>query len=154
MEDCLRAHNAPTSRRPSRLLSHQEAPWLSLRAAARGPGGGRGGYLLGAALDAAVLAGHVLAVPVVGSAAREAQVGVALAHGQVARTLLRVALSFAAAAGEAVLTFGRTFLVTWKPCGTLTTGPHRVPPPPPAQTERKPVKGQEVRAVTTENNHH
>lgn len=69
-----------------------------------GWGWGRGAHLLGAALDAAVLAGHVLAVPVVGGAAREAEVGVALAHGQVARALLGVALRLAAAAGEAVLT--------------------------------------------------
>ena len=65
-------------------------------------------YLLGAPLDAAVLARHVLAVPVVGRAAGETEVGVALADGQVARALLRVALGFAAAAGEAVLTFRET----------------------------------------------
>ena len=65
-------------------------------------------YLLGAPLDAAVLAGHVLAVPVVGRAAGETEVGVALADGQVARALLGVALGFAAAAGKAVLTFRET----------------------------------------------
>lgn len=60
-------------------------------------------HLLEAALDAAVLAGHHLAVPVLRSPAGEAQVGVALPHRQVARALLRVALGLAAAAGEAVL---------------------------------------------------
>ena len=62
-------------------------------------------YLLGAPLDAAVLAGHVLAVPVVGRAAGETEVRVALADSQVARALLGVALGFAAAARKAVLTF-------------------------------------------------
>ena len=60
-------------------------------------------HLLEAALDAAVLAGHHLAVPVLRGPAGEAQVGVALPHCQVARALLRVALGLAAAAGEAVL---------------------------------------------------
>ena len=48
------------------------------------------------------------AVPVVGRAAGETEVGVALADGQVARALLGVALGFAAAAGKAVLTFRET----------------------------------------------
>lgn len=61
-------------------------------------------YLLGASLNGAVLAGHVLAVPVVSGAAGQAEVGVALPHRQVAGTLLGVALSFAAAARETVLT--------------------------------------------------
>lgn len=61
-------------------------------------------YLLGASLDGAVLAGHVLAVPVVGGAAGQAEVRVALPHCQVAGALLGVTLSFAAAAREAVLT--------------------------------------------------
>ncbi len=61
-------------------------------------------YLLRASLNGAVLAGHVLAVPVVCGAAGQAQVGVTLPHCQVAGTLLGVALSFAAAAGETVLT--------------------------------------------------
>lgn len=60
--------------------------------------------LLGPSLDAAVLAGDVLAVPVVGGAAGQAEVGVTLAHGQVAGTLLGVALGLTAAPGEAVLT--------------------------------------------------
>lgn len=63
-------------------------------------------YLLGSSLDGAVLAGHVLAVPVVRSAAGQAQVGVALPHGQVAGTLLGVALSFAPTSRETVLTCG------------------------------------------------
>lgn len=62
--------------------------------------------LLSASLDGAVLAGHVLAVPVVCSAAGQAQVGVALPHGQVAGALLGVALGFAPTAWEAVLTCG------------------------------------------------
>lgn len=61
-------------------------------------------HLLGAPLDAAVLAGHVLAVPVVSSSARQTQVRVALPDGQVAGALLGVALCFAAAARKAVLT--------------------------------------------------
>ena len=64
-----------------------------------------GPYLLGAPLDAAVLAGHVLAVPVVSSPTGETQVGVALPHGQVARALLGVALGLTAAAGESILTW-------------------------------------------------
>lgn len=63
-------------------------------------------YLLGSSLDGAVLAGHVLAVPVVRSAAGQAQVRVALPDGQVAGTLLGVALSFAPTPREAVLTCG------------------------------------------------
>lgn len=54
----------------------------------------------------------------VGGAAGEAEVGVALAHGQVARALLGVALRLAAAAGEAVLTFGKRVLVICGPCGS------------------------------------
>lgn len=61
-------------------------------------------YLLGSSLDGAVLAGHVLAVPVVCSAAGEAEVGVTLPDCQVARTLLGVALSFAPTTWETVLT--------------------------------------------------
>lgn len=61
-------------------------------------------HLLRAPLDAAVLAGHVLAVPVVSSSTRQTQVGVALPNGQVAGALLGVALCFAAAARKAVLT--------------------------------------------------
>lgn len=61
-------------------------------------------HLLRAPLDAAVLAGHVLAVPVVSSSTCQTQVGVALADGQVAGALLGVALCFAAAARKAVLT--------------------------------------------------
>ncbi len=61
-------------------------------------------YLLGAPLNGAVLAGHVLAVPVVCSAAGQAEVGVALPDCQVAGTLLGVALSFAPTTWEAVLT--------------------------------------------------
>lgn len=64
---------------------------------------GGAAHLLGAPLYGAVLAGDVLAVPVVGGAAGEAKVGVALSDGQVARTLLGVTLSFAAAARESVL---------------------------------------------------
>lgn len=60
-------------------------------------------HLLEAALDAAVLAGHHLAVPVLRGPAGKAQVGVALPHRQVAWALLCVALGLAAAAGEAVL---------------------------------------------------
>lgn len=61
-------------------------------------------HLLRAPLDAAVLAGHVLAVPVVSSSTRKTQVGVALPDGQVAGALLGVALCFAAAARKSVLT--------------------------------------------------
>lgn len=62
--------------------------------------------LLGSSLDGAVLAGHVLAVPVVGGAAGQAEVGVALPHRQVARALLGVALGFAPTTRETVLTCG------------------------------------------------
>lgn len=62
------------------------------------------GYLLGSSLDGAVLAGDVLAVPVVRSAAGEAEVGVTLPDRQVAGTLLGVTLSFAPTAWEPVLT--------------------------------------------------
>lgn len=65
-------------------------------------------HLLEAPLDAAVLAGDHLAVPVLRSPAGEAQVGVALAHSQVAGALLGIALSFTAAARETILTWGRT----------------------------------------------
>lgn len=65
-----------------------------------------GPHLLGAALDGAVLAGHVLAVPVVGGAAGQAQVRVAFPHRQVTGALLGVALGFAPATREAVLTCG------------------------------------------------
>lgn len=61
-------------------------------------------YLLGSSLDGAVLAGHVLAVPVVCSAAGQAEVRVTLPHRQVAGTLLGVTLGFAPTTGEAVLT--------------------------------------------------
>lgn len=61
-------------------------------------------YLLGAPLNGAVLAGHVLAIPVVCSAAGQAEVGVTLPHRQVAGTLLGVTLSFAPTTWEAVLT--------------------------------------------------
>lgn len=64
-------------------------------------------YLFGAPLNTTVLARHVLAVPVVSSSARKAEVGVALAHSQVAWALLGVALCFAAAAGKAVLALER-----------------------------------------------
>lgn len=79
--------------------------------------------LLSASLDGAVLAGHVLAVPVVCSAAGQAQVGVALPHGQVAGALLGVALGFAPTAWEAVLTCGGgegwTLALpgSWRVCG-------------------------------------
>lgn len=65
-------------------------------------------HLFGAPLNTAVLTGHVLTVPVVGSPTGEAEVGVALSDGQVARALLGVALRFAAASGKAVLTFRKT----------------------------------------------
>lgn len=68
-------------------------------------------HLFGAPLNTAVLAGHVLTVPVVGSPTGEAEVGVALSDGQVARTLLGVALRFAAASGKAVLTFRERFFI-------------------------------------------
>lgn len=60
-------------------------------------------YLLGSSLDGAVLAGHVLAVPVVGGAAGQAEVGVTLPHCQVAGTLLGVTLGFAPTTWETVL---------------------------------------------------
>lgn len=60
--------------------------------------------LLGSSLDGTVLAGDILAVPVVGGATSQAEVGVTLAHGQVARTLLGVALGLAPTPRETVLT--------------------------------------------------
>lgn len=68
-------------------------------------------HLFGAPLNTAVLAGHVLTVPVVGSPTGEAEVGVALSDGQVARALLGVALRLAAASGKAVLTFRERFFI-------------------------------------------
>lgn len=68
-------------------------------------------YLFGAPLNTTVLAGHVLAVPVVSSSTSETEVRVALSDSQVARALLRVALCFAAAPGEAVLTCREMFFV-------------------------------------------
>lgn len=65
-------------------------------------------YLFEPSLDAAVLAGDHLAVPVLRSAAGQAEVRVALPHGQVARALLGVALGLTAAAWEAVLTCSNT----------------------------------------------
>lgn len=65
-------------------------------------------YLFETSLDAAVLAGDHLAVPVLRSPAGQAEVRVALPHGQVARALLGVALGFAAAAWEAILTCRNT----------------------------------------------
>ena len=59
-------------------------------------------------MNAAVLTGNHLAVPVLRGPTGEAQVRVALPHRQVARALLGVALGFAAAAGKAVLTFRET----------------------------------------------
>lgn len=61
-------------------------------------------YLLGSSLDGAVLAGHVLTVPVVCSATGQAEVGVTLPHCQIAGTLLGVTLGFAPTTWEAVLT--------------------------------------------------
>lgn len=61
-------------------------------------------YLLGSSLDGAVLAGDVLAVPVICSAAGEAEVRVTLPDCQVAGTLLGVTLGFAPATWEPVLT--------------------------------------------------
>lgn len=69
--------------------------------------------LLGSSLDGAVLAGHVLAVPVVGSAAGQAEVRVALPHRQVARTLLGVALGLAPTPRETVLTCERVCEWGW-----------------------------------------
>lgn len=68
-------------------------------------------HLFGAPLNTAVLAGHVLTVPVVGSPTGEAEVGVALSDGQVARALLGVALRFATASRKAVLTFRERFFI-------------------------------------------
>ena len=64
-------------------------------------------YLLGSSLDGAVLAGDVLAVPVLRRAAGETEVGVTLADRQVARALLGVALGLTPAAREPVLTCTR-----------------------------------------------
>ena len=80
--------------------AQQQTPWLGQLV----PPCSARSYLLGAPLDAAVLAGHVLAVPVVSRAAGEAEVGVALADGQVARALLGIALGLTATAGKAILT--------------------------------------------------
>lgn len=60
--------------------------------------------LLGSPLDGAVLARHVLAVPVVGGATGQAEVRVALPHSQVARTLFGVALGLASTPRETILT--------------------------------------------------
>lgn len=65
-------------------------------------------YLLGASLNGAVLAGHVLAVPVVCGTTGQTQVGVTLPHCQVTGTLLGVALSFTPATRETVLTCRET----------------------------------------------
>lgn len=105
--------------------AQQQTPWLGQLV----PPCSTRSYLLGAPLDAAVLAGHVLAVPVVGRAAGEAEVGVALADGQVARALLGVALGFAAAAGKAVLAFRETPLSGERgPAPSPTTAPSLAAP--------------------------
>lgn len=64
----------------------------------------RNRYLFESSLDAAVLAGNLFAVPVVRCSTGQAEIGVALAHGQVTRTLLSVTLRLTAAAWETVLT--------------------------------------------------
>lgn len=61
-------------------------------------------HLLGSSLDGAVLAGHILAVPVVCCATGQAEVGVALSHCQIAGALLGVTLGFAPTTWETVLT--------------------------------------------------
>lgn len=66
---------------------------------------GNSPHLLEAPLDAAVLTGNHFAVPVLGGPTGETQVRVALPHGQVARTLLGVALGLTAAARETILTW-------------------------------------------------
>lgn len=65
-------------------------------------------YLFETALDAAVLAGHNLAVPVLRRPAGQTEVWIAFPHGQVARALLGVALGLTAAAREAILTCRNT----------------------------------------------
>lgn len=80
------------------------------------PSPGKSPHLLEATLDAAVLTGDHLAVPVLRGPTGETQVGVALSHRQVARALLGVALGFAAASRKAVLTFREMFFVRRKPC--------------------------------------
>lgn len=64
-------------------------------------------YLFEASLDAAVLAGHPFAVPVVCSPTGHAQIWVTLPHSQVAGTLLGVALGLTSAAWEAVLAWNK-----------------------------------------------
>lgn len=59
--------------------------------------------LFKASLDAAVLTGHHFAVPVVGSSTGHAEIWVTFSYGQVAWTLLGVALGFTTAARETVL---------------------------------------------------
>lgn len=54
-------------------------------------------------MNATVLAGHILAVPVVGCAARQTEVRIAFAHSEVTRTLLSVALCFTATPRKPVL---------------------------------------------------
>lgn len=61
-------------------------------------------HLLGSSLDGAVLAGHILAVPVVCCTTGQAEVGVALSHCQIAGALLGVTLGFAPTTWETVLT--------------------------------------------------
>lgn len=62
-------------------------------------------HLLEATLDAAVFTGNHFAVPVLWGPAGETQVGVALSHSQIARTLLSVALGLTATARETILTW-------------------------------------------------
>lgn len=62
--------------------------------------------LFEATLNAAVLTGNHLAVPVLRGPTGEAQVRVALPYRQVARALLGIALGLTATAGKAILTVG------------------------------------------------